>query len=149
MRKSLLIAAAFALPFAATPALADDHEGDKPELANKDWYNIVYIDFHDGKVAEAKSLIEAFMKVDAALGEEGPIAFAMNSGEWDMMVAFKMQEGIGSMGWKDNPRQAKWNAELARQLGGEDKAAEHWAKYLATVKRSSSDIAHIDLDWGK
>ncbi|MEM8726226.1 MAG: hypothetical protein AAGE86_11960 [Pseudomonadota bacterium] len=143
MRKSLMIAAALALPLVATPALAQE-----PELANKEWYNVVFIDFHEGKTEEAMKLIESFMKVDEALGREGPIAMHMNTGEWDMMVAFKMEDGIGEMGWKSNPRNEAWNAELARQLGGEDKAVEHWGKYLALVKESRTEIAHVDLDWG-
>ena len=144
MRKTLMIAAAFAMPLTATPAIADNH-AEAPELAKKDWYQVVFIKFHEGKQEEAMKLIEAFVAVDEALAREGPIAMHMDTGEWDMMVAFKMEDGIAQMGWASNPRNDEWNAELARQLGGEDKAAEHWQKYMATVADSRAEVAHVDL----
>jgi hypothetical protein len=146
MRKILLTAAAFGLAttMGAAPAVADDH-ASAPELAKKDWYEIVYIKFHAGKTREAMKMIEAFQNVDKALGREGPIGFHMNTGDWDMMIAFKMEDGIAQMGWASNPRNEEWDAELARQLGGEDKAREHWAKYLSLVADSRSEVAHIDL----
>lgn len=146
MKKLVIAAAAMGLAIPAAPALADNHA--TPELAKKDWYNIVYIDFHEGKTQEAMKLIESFIAVDDALGREGPIAFHMNTGDWDMMVAFKMEDGIASMGWASNPRDEAWNAELARQLGGEEKVAEHWGKYMALVRDSRTQIAHVDLEWG-
>lgn len=147
MRKILLTAAAFGLAttFSSAPALADDHAAETPELAKKDWYEIVHIKFHSGKMREAMEMIEAFQKVDEALGRDEPMGFHMEAGEWDMVVVFKMHDGIQQMGWASNPRGAEWNAELARQLGGEDKAREHWQKYLSLVANSRSEIAHIDL----
>ena len=94
---------------------------------------------------EAMEMIEAFQKVDEALGRDEPMGFHMETGEWDMVVVFKMHDGIQQMGWASNPRGAEWNAELARQLGGEDKAREDWQKYLSLVANSRSEIAHIDL----
>lgn len=148
MRKLLMAAAAFAAPMmVATPAYADAHaEAAEPELANKDWYSMVFIKFHEGRAGEAMELIEAFMAVDEALGRDGPMGFHMDTGEWDMVVAFKMEGGIAEMGWASNPAGDEWNAELARQLGGEEAAREHWAKYLALVARAENHIAHIDLD---
>nr|WP_298927167.1 hypothetical protein [uncultured Erythrobacter sp.] len=145
MRKTLMIAAAFAMPLTAAPVMADGHS-EAPELAKKDWYNIVYFKFQAGKAGEAMKLIETFQAVDATLGREAPTGFHMNSGEWDMMVAFKMHDGIQEMGWASNPRGDEWNAELARQLGGEDKVREHWEKYFSLVVNTKSEIAHIDTD---
>ena len=145
MRKLAIFAAALALPLTATPLHADAHM-EAPQVAAKDWYSVVFIKFKPGKMGEAMELISAFQAVDEALGREGPIAMHMDTGEWDMMVAFKMEDGIAAMGWESNPRNEEWNAELARQLGGEEAAAAHWAKYLATIARSESHIAHIDLD---
>ncbi|EAQ29922.1 hypothetical protein NAP1_04080 [Erythrobacter sp. NAP1] len=147
MRILLAAAAALAVPFAATPAMAEAHmDAAEPELAKKDWYSVVFFKFHPGKMQEAMKLIEAFVKVDEALGRDGPMALHMDTGEWDMVVAFKMEDGIASMGWENNPRNEEWNAELARQLGGEEAVAAHWAKYMATVDRSQNHIGHIDLD---
>ena len=146
MRKLLLVAGALALPLAATPLSADAHMEAAPTLAKKDWYNVVFIKFHPGKMPEAMELVEAFQAVDAALGRDGPMALHMNTGEWDMVLAFKMEDGIAAMGWESNPRGDEWNAELERQLGGEEAVREHWAKYQALVASAQTHIAHVDLD---
>ena len=75
MRKILLTAAAFGLAttFSSAPALADDHAAETPEMAKKDWYEIVHIKFHSGKMREAMGMIEAFQKVDEALGRDGAL----------------------------------------------------------------------------
>lgn len=145
MRKFVLAAAALALPLTATPLHADAHM-EAPQLANKEWYNIVFFKFHPGKMGEAMELIEVFEAVDQALGRESPRGLHMNTGEWDMIVAFKMEDGIAAMGWETNPRSEAWNAELARQLGSEEAVREHWAKWQSTIARSESHIAHVDLD---
>lgn len=146
MNKLIAIAAALAVPMAVVPASAQDDMAAEPVVANKDWYNVVYFDFKQGKTGEAMKLIEAFQAVDETLGREGPIAMRFASGEWDMMVAFKMDGGIAEMGWESNPAGREWNEELARQLGGADAVSAHWAKFNDLIARSKSEIAYVDLD---
>ena len=147
MRREIMMAAALALPFASVPALADGHMEAAPEVANKDWYSVVYIDFKPGKTGEAMKLIKEFIAVDKALGRTPPMMMRMNSGPYDVMVVFPMRDGIAAMGWKDNPESDKWDAKLAERLGGEDKVKEHWDKYNALVASASSQIAHVDNDY--
>ena len=149
MRKIVILAAALAMPLAATPAAADGHEEAKPELANKDWYNVVSMRFHAGKQADAMELIKMFIATDKALGLEPPIMLNMSTGEYDVMVMFKMREGIASMGWKNSPSGKKWNAKFTELVGGEEKAKEHWEKFGKVVAASSSDIGSYDIDYHK
>lgn len=145
MKKLALIAAALAVPMAVGPASAQDDITTQPVVAKKDWYNVVYFDFKPGMTGEAMELIEAFQAVDTKLGRDGPIAMRFASGEWDMMVAFKMDGGIAEMGWESNPAGREWDEELARQLGGADAVKAHWKKFNDLIARSKSEIAYIDL----
>lgn len=147
MRKLAILAAALVLPLAVTPAAADGHEEAKPELANKDWYNVVSMRFHAGKQREAMDLIKMFIATDKALGLEPPMMLDMSTGEYDVMVVFKMREGIAQMGWKSSPSGKKWNEKFTELVGGEEKAREHWEKFGALVAASSSDIGSYDIDY--
>ncbi|TRD10049.1 hypothetical protein FGU71_13730 [Erythrobacter insulae] len=146
MRKTLMIAAAFAMPLAATPALADGHkEADAPKLANLDWYEINYVRYHAGKVGEARAMQEVFKEIAAKAGLEMPMFFHMNSGEWHTMLVRKMPGGIAQMGWESNPNGQKWWAGLIERMGSEEKAEEYWQKYQSLVADEKEEIGHIDL----
>ncbi|MEM6858643.1 MAG: hypothetical protein AAF559_12290 [Pseudomonadota bacterium] len=137
-----MMVGALALPFGAAPAYADGHTEPTPEIADKDWYNVVYYRFHEGKMGEAIELVEAFAKVDEALGSE-PFGLVMSSGEWDMVVAFKMEGGIAEMGWQNNPAADAWNAEFERQLGSKEAVAQHWQKFYSIVKDRQFEIGYV------
>ena len=148
MRKSLIAAALLAAPIIATPAYADGHgEAAEPEIADRDWFNIVYIDFHAGKTGDALDMIKEFVATDKALGRTPPVMLRMSTGPYDVMVAFPMRQGIAAMGWKNNPEGEKWNEEFTKRIGGEEAAAAHWAKYQSMVASSTNSIGYIDNEW--
>ncbi len=144
MRKIVLAAAAFGLAFTASPALADDHAKAEPELAKVDWYRINMIKWKSGKGQRAHEIIDMFEKVDAALGYDDVIDIHMNTGEWHSIVAIPMRQGIAAMGWANNAESDKWDAEFAKQVGGEDKAKELWAEYQSLIAEHHRHVGHID-----
>ena len=143
MKKLLLIAAAttMGLGLATTSTAAAAQE-----QRSVDWYRIQMIKWKEGKGARAHQIIEMFEKVDKALGWNDVIDFHMATGEWDSIVAMKMRNGIGSMGWKTNPDGEKWDAEFARQVGGEDKAKALFAEFEDCILDQQTQIGHIDVD---
>ncbi len=147
MRKLAMIIATLALPMGAVPALADGHMGGEPELANKDWYRVVHIDFKPGKTREALALIKEFIATDRAMDREPAMVVRLNTGPHDVMMMFPMRQGIASMGWASNPQGEAWNKKLEERLGGREKVREHWAKYRSTIANSTSAVAHIDKDY--
>ena len=146
MHKTLMIAAAFALPLQAVAAQSDNTNQTGPELANKDWYRIVRTRFVPGKTNEALRFIEVFLRTDDDIGIERPRIYRATSGEYDLIVVHPMREGIAGMGWANSPHQARWDAALEKRLGGSDKVAEHWASYLSLVASQSVDIVYVDKD---
>ncbi|MFZ9396175.1 MAG: hypothetical protein ACO25F_08975 [Erythrobacter sp.] len=148
MRKSLFTATAAALAatmaFGAAPAMADD--AATPELRSVNWYRLQFIKWKENKGRRAHEIIETFEKVDAALGWNDVIDFHMGTGEWHSIVAIRMRGGIAEMGWRTNPDGEKWDAELARQLGGEDKAKALMEEFEACIEEQRTEIGHIDIE---
>ncbi|MBX7541800.1 hypothetical protein [Qipengyuania sphaerica] len=144
MKKLILMAAAIGLAIPAAPALADDHE--TPELSKVDWYRVSMIKWKPGKGGRAHEIIEMYEKVDKALGWEGVLDFHMQTGEYDSIVALPMRSGIAEMGWATNPAVKQWEAEFARQVGGEEKAKAIWDEFNSLILREDRHIGHIDRD---
>ena len=148
MRKSLLTVAASALVVTmftgAAPAMADNHAA--PELRSVNWYRLQFIKWKEDKSRRAHEIIEMFEKVDKALGWNDVIDFHMGTGEWDSIVAIRMRGGIAEMGWRTNPDGEKWDAEFARQVGGEEKAKALFAEFEGCIDQQRTEIGHIDID---
>ncbi|GAA4644007.1 hypothetical protein GCM10023115_19670 [Pontixanthobacter gangjinensis] len=144
--KKLMFAAAAALCVPAMPstALADGHEA--MELAKVDWYRVNLIKWEQGKTGRAHEIIDLFQKVDEALGRDGTMHFHMGTGEWDSIVAMPMRNGIAAMGWANNPDGDAWDAEFAKQNGGEEKAKAIWDEFNSLIARQQRHIGHIDQD---
>ncbi|MDZ4307598.1 hypothetical protein [Allopontixanthobacter sp.] len=142
MKKLLIIAAALCVTLPAAPALSQDAQ---PELRDVKWYQIHMIRWVSGKGARAHEIIEMFEKVDEALGEQGVLDFHMSTGEWNSIVAFPMKHGIAEMGWKESPEGKKWDAEFARQVGGEDKAKALMDELQTLVAAEQRHVGHIDI----
>ena len=128
----------------AAPAMADNHAS--PELRSVNWYRLQFIKWKQGKSQRAHEIIEMFEKVDKALGWNDVMDFHMGTGEWNSIVAIRMRGGIAEMGWRTNPDGEKWDAEFARQVGGEDKAKALFAEFEDCIAAQRTEIGHIDID---
>lgn len=145
MRKLLMATAALGMAMTGAPALADDHEEKaERELAEVTWYRINMIKWKVGKGDRAHEIIDMFEKVDAALGRNDVIDLHMNTGEWNSIVAFKMKDGIQAMAYQPTGEPDPWDAEFARQVGGEDKAKELMAEFNSLIAAEERHIGHID-----
>lgn len=146
MRKTLMIAAAFAMPLTAMPAFADDHVSGDPEMLEQDWYRVNAIKFKPGNRERIGEILEMFGKADKAAGVDGPTVVHMNTGAWDMLVFFKMKHGIKQMGWNSTPEGDAWDKAFADMVGGEDAAKEIFAEFQSFVANEQSHIGHIHED---
>ena len=143
MKKLLLAAAAIGmgLTTASAPTIATAQE-----MREVDWYYVNMIKWKSGKGERAHEIIQMFEKVDAALGRNDVTDFHMQTGEWHSIVAFKMKDGPQAMAWKANPYNDEWNAEFAKQVGGEDKAKALWAEFNDCILEEQRHVGHIDIN---
>ncbi|MBV7267307.1 hypothetical protein [Erythrobacter ani] len=142
MRKTLLIAAAIALPMTATPVLADNHAAGEPELLDQDWHRVNFVRFHEGKQGRASEIIGMFQKADEAVGRTPPIMIHMNTGPWHMIGAFPMKEGIASMGWAETADDKAWRDAFAEIAGGPDEARALWEEFSSLIAERQRHVGH-------
>lgn len=148
MRKLLLTTAAFglAISMGSVPALADGHEEAKPEQLDQTWYRVNLLKFKEGKQRRANQIIEMFQSASKAIGEDGPVIVHMNTGEWHIMVFFKMDHGVESLGYASDPDGGKWDAAFEEIAGGEEEARALWEEFNSLIHERQRHLGHIHDD---
>ncbi|MBD2842072.1 hypothetical protein [Erythrobacter rubeus] len=142
MRKTLIFAAAIALPMAAAPALADDHTAEQPELLDQNWHRVNFVRFHEGKQGRASEIIAMFEQADEKIGRTSPILIHMNTGPWHMIGAFPLENGIAEMGWTQTADDKAWRDAFAEIAGGQDQARALWEEFSSLIAERQRHIGH-------
>lgn len=134
---SLLLTALITLFFMNNTSAQEAKKYENPE-----WYQFVYVDYHPGMMGEARDIIQNYYKKAAAkAGTPVPVMeISLAAGEYDMLVVWKMADGVESLNWQTSPNQVKWRKALNEVAGGEDKAMEILKKYQSCVSSSSSNM---------
>lgn len=110
---------------------------------NLQWYYITLLKYEDGKMEDAKKIInEYFIPTDEASGLQGPVmGMELLFGDWDHLVIFPMEEGIQALEWETSPRDVKWMTAFNERAGGEEKGKEIMDQFGTYVKESKSMLA--------
>lgn len=110
---------------------------------NLQWYVVTLVNFEDGKMEDAKKIInEHFTPTDQATGQRGPeMALDLMFSEWDHIVIFPMEEGIEALEWKTSPREIEWMKAFHERAGGEEKGKEVMDEFQSYVKEYKSMLA--------
>lgn len=138
MRSLSLLLAAMATVFVFTTAEAQEPE----KYENPEWYSFVYVDYHPGMTGEARDIINNyFKKASDMAGTPKPVMeISLATGEYDMLIVWKMDGGVEGMNWKTSPNQIKWRQAMNEVAGGEEKANELMAKYRNCIRSSTSNM---------
>ena len=136
-RRSLILAAfALCLPLAARAQ--ELPKANKFEAA--DWYQVTYYRFKPGKVAEARTLLyDHLIPTDRAAGRD-VVNYDVRVGEWHHVAFFPMPEGASDLEWRINPQGERWQAELAKKMGGARQATELLDRWNALIEASKTEI---------
>lgn len=107
------------------------------------WQRIVFVNYHSGKVGKARAIIENFYKKAAAMaGTSTPATeLVMNTGEYDYILIWDLQEGVESLNWQISPDNIEWRKALVELAGGEEEADAIQAEYNSYVQSSKSELA--------
>ena len=147
MRKFASITAAVAMATIPAAAFAEHHEEGPTIRENADYLNIVMIDIKPGKRDRAEEIIEDyFRKASKAAGTQEPYLVHLQTGSWDFIVAWNMEDGPVELTYTSNPDGAKWFAALAELTGGEEQAQALWDEYQSLIARSNSMLGHHHRD---
>lgn len=137
--KFICFAALLAL---AAPAAAQDLKAEK---RNADYYNVWAIDFKEGKADDAQKIIDDyFVRADQRTGGTGPdIVLNMMTGEWDMLVAWRMKGGMADAEWSMSEDDVKWMQAMAELAGGREAAMAKIDEFDSYIARRASHIAYM------
>ncbi|MAN59128.1 MAG: hypothetical protein CMC08_04750, partial [Flavobacteriaceae bacterium] len=70
-----------------------------------------------------------------------PMSFEMATGEYDMMVAFPMDQGIESLNYEMSPTDIQWMTEMSKIAGGQEKAMAKLQEFYSYVDKMDSNLA--------
>ncbi|MCB0770647.1 MAG: hypothetical protein KDC00_09605 [Flavobacteriales bacterium] len=129
------------LLFLAAPALAQDEMVPKKH-DDPQWRSVVMVKYLPGKMGRAMELIDEFQKVTTMAGTPAPeLNVRMSTGEWDLMVIWRMEGGISDMDWDTSPNNIKWRKAAIEHFGSEEKMEAAWDEYRSLIMESKRDLA--------
>jgi hypothetical protein len=110
---------------------------------NPQWKEMVYIDFQVGKDERAMTIIkEYFIKAAKKAGLQEPeMMLSMISGEWNLVLIWRMKGGVEDLNWEISPDNVAWMKALGEVAGGADKAKALLDEYLGLINRTAVQYA--------
>ncbi|WP_224489320.1 hypothetical protein [Robertkochia flava] len=134
---SLVLTALFTVLLFSNAEAQEAKKYDNPE-----WYSFVYVDYHPGMMGEARDIINNyFKKASAQAGTPTPVMeISLAAGEYDMLIVWKMQDGVEGLNWQTSPNQIKWRNAMNELAGSPEKAEEIMAQYRKCLRASSSNM---------
>ena len=123
-----------------TATFAQDEMKSK-KYENVEWYQVVLIDFQQGKVGAAQSIIDKFEAAGAEAGTPGPELYWLSTGEYDAMAIWKLEEGPSDLEWQITPDDVKWWDALVKQQGSEEAAQKLQQEFGSLVVGSTSYLS--------
>ncbi len=148
MRKIGIFLAVLSMLLLALPVIAQETP-KATELSKANWYHVMSLKFKPGKIEEAmKIAVDHFVPADKGTGRQVTL-FLYQTGEWDAVVYFPMEEGPSELAGLTGPTNEKWWpavadkwwAALAEQVGGTEKARELVQDFWDKVANYKWEIA--------
>ena len=145
MFKTKMTAAALAASFFVVPSAAQ--EDMKPKKRNAEYYSVLFLDFKPGKMDEAEAIIDDyFARADEDAELEGPtMNLVFMTGDWDMMVAWRMEDGLSDGEWEVSPNDVAWMEAMGRLAGGSKGAQAKLDEFSDLVEHSHYQMAYAPL----
>ncbi len=133
------------IAFSGASFAQDDDDDGTIRLENVTIVSVVHVAFKPGKRARAMEIInEHFVTAGAAAGTPGPVyAIHLETGKWDMILAWEMEGGFDDLMWYRSPNDVTWFNALAAQEGGEEAAQALLTEYRSLVASRYEEVAHI------
>jgi hypothetical protein len=117
---------------------------DEPEVPAKSevmWHTITVIDYKPGTVDNAKECIRKFEAASEKAGIPSPEIYWFESGKYDVIVTWKLQDGPADLQGKWNPAGETWWKALVTQEGSEEAALKLQNSYNELIATSHTSIA--------
>jgi len=138
MKKFIFYAASL---FLSTLLYAHPDEPTPPSHSKVMWHSITVIDFNPGAVDDAREFIKKFETASEKAGTPPPTTYWFESGKYDLVVTWVLNEGPVDMKGSWSPDGAKWWDALVEQEGSEEAAKQLQAEYNELIASSVTNLA--------
>jgi len=132
----------FIVPLFISPLLFA-HPDEPTPPGNKDvlWHTITVIDYKPGTTDAAKAMIQKFETASETSGTTLPEIYWFESGKYDLIVTWKLQNEPADLQEKWSPAGDTWWNALVAQEGSEAAAKKLQADYNELVASSVTSVA--------
>jgi hypothetical protein len=120
---------------------AHPEEPAPPENDNVLWHSISMIEYKPGTVDEARTIIQKFESACKTAGTALPEKHWLASGKYDLIITWKLNEGITDFKGKWSPYGEIWWKALVEQEGSDEAATKLQADYNRLVASSVTSVA--------
>lgn len=127
--------------FISALLLAHPEEPTPPAKADVMWHTITVIDYKPGTVDNAKELIQKFEAASEKAGIPAPVIYWFESGKYDVVVTWKLQDGPADLHGKWNPEGETWWKALVAQEGSEEAALKLQSSYNELIAYTHTSVA--------
>jgi hypothetical protein len=142
MKNVISIFTTAALLILFTTSLSAQEERAPKKYDNPEWKRVVYVDYHSGKAGKAFKVINNYYeKAAEKAGTPRPsLMLRMETGEYDLMIIWDLQEGVESLNWEVSPSNIKWWKAFVEVAGSEEKANAIQEEYRSYVRSGKSEL---------
>ena len=105
------------------------------------WHTITVIDYKPGTTDAAKALIEKFKTASETSGTTLPVIYWFESGKYDLVVTWKLENGPADLQEKWSPAGEPWWSALVAQEGSEAAARKLQTDYNELIASSVTSVA--------
>ena len=139
MKKITLI-----IPLLLMSAIIFSHPSDEPNPANLSdvsWHSIRLVEFENGSIDEVKQIIQKFETASVSAGIPPTSVRWFESGKYDLVVIWEMDQQPTVPDWNWNPQVDKWWNSFVAQEGSEEAAQKLQDQYTSLVSSTVTNIA--------
>jgi len=127
--------------FLSAILFAHPEEPTPPVNSEVMWHTITVVDYKPGTENEAKALIQKFETASETAGASSPVIYWFESGKYDLVVTWMLNDGPADLQGKWSPDGANWWNALVAQEGSEEAALKLQAQYNELVASSITRVA--------
>ena len=127
--------------FLSTILFAHPEEPTPATDTNVIWHSITMVEYKPGTADEARALIQKFEAAAEDAGTAHPVIYWFESGKYDMILTWKLSNGVTDFQGKWSPHGEAWWKALVKLEGSEEAARKLHTDYDNLVASSVTSVA--------
>jgi len=105
------------------------------------WHTITVVDYKPGTENTARELIKKFESASLAAGTLSPVIYWFETGKYDLVVTWELQEKPADKKWSWSPEGKLWWSALVAQEGSEEAAKQVQNNYNELIASAVTNVA--------